>query len=57
MSEQHKVRTDFNDVTGNTIVTKYNTTKQFSDNWDAIFNKKEETNVESNCETSSEQAK
>lgn len=56
MSEQRKVRTDFNPHTGATIVTKYNTSKQFSDNWDAIFGKKKEENIESNSKTSSNEA-
>ena len=51
MSDQKKIRTDFNPITGATLVTKFNGTKQFSDNWNAIFGKKEKV-VESNFETS-----
>lgn len=34
-----------NDVTGDTIATKYNSQK-FVDNWDLIFKKKDEQKVE-----------
>lgn len=60
MSEQRKVRTDFNESTGKTIVTNHQVDIP-QDRWDAIFGKKEtkkeETNVESNPETPVQQAK
>lgn len=40
MAEQRKVRTDFNNITGKTIVTNQQV-EISQDHWDSIFGKKE----------------
>lgn len=54
MSEQRKVRTDYNNITGKSIVTNHQVDIS-QDHWDSIFGKKDkkEKVFESNFETSS----